>query len=97
MAMPGFTGVAALKADTAQYRTTWTYAALERSVILPQLQPGCRRAAGNCTGIGGRSTTSLEGRTQTCGGWFQYPYIEICREPWSGFDSIAQGCNPCAW
>jgi hypothetical protein len=58
----------------------------------------CRSFTGKCTGFGTRQcvtapvsispdATTIE---QCCGGWFQYPWVEVCpgKEP-------RQGCGAC--
>ncbi|MCZ8132680.1 MAG: hypothetical protein O9284_15470 [Steroidobacteraceae bacterium] len=60
----------------------------------------CRRYTGRCTGFGRRSCVAApvalspdaEVIEQCCGGWFQFPWIEICdgRPPRSG-------CGFCFW
>lgn len=60
----------------------------------------CWRFNGSCTGFGSRQCVSGPERQepdaaiieQCCGGWFQYPWIEVCPgEP------ARTGCGFCFW
>jgi hypothetical protein len=61
---------------------------------------GCWSFAGGCTGWGSRRCVSAPARqepdaeivTQCCGGWFQYPWIEVCPG-----ESARSGRGFCLW
>jgi hypothetical protein len=61
---------------------------------------GCWHFSGNCTGFGKRQCVSgpasqdpdAEIIEQCCGGWFQYPWIEVCPG-----QQATQGCGFCFW
>ncbi len=97
MRIPGFT------AEVTCYRTRERYqlgAPSTTSIVqvVPQQDPGCRRVAGQCTGLwGGRSTASLGGYTAVCTRPFQYAYVEICTNPYTGNQTVNQGCALCVW
>jgi hypothetical protein len=60
----------------------------------------CWKFSGRCTGFGSRQCVLGPARqepdaeiiTQCCGGWFQYPWIEVC----PGQEARA-GCGFCFW
>ena len=61
---------------------------------------GCWHFDGRCTGFGSRQCVSGPARQepdaeiieQCCGGWFQYPWIEVCPG-----EAARTGCGFCLW
>ena len=61
---------------------------------------GCWHFNGRCTGFGSRQCVSgpasqepdAEIIEQCCGGWFRYPWIEVCPG-----ESARTGCGFCFW
>jgi hypothetical protein len=78
-------------------RTGLRRAALRR---LAATSDDCWRFQGDCTGFGRRRCVSGPARQepdaeiveQCCGGWFQYPWIEVCPG-----EEARRGCGFCFW
>jgi hypothetical protein len=95
----GLTPCAACSRRAERLNRVLVFAPAPRAQLRAQAAP-CWYYHGRCTGFGSRQcVTAPESQspdaasvTQCCGGWFQYPWIEVC--PGS---PAARGCGFCLW
>jgi len=101
MSLPNPSAAVSLRKPEHQYRASAIQTSEEaRGSVQPQQWqwPFCSTDHGNCTGFGGVSTASADGFTQTCTAPFQYPWVQVCRNPWTGgTPQVNRGCGICLW
>jgi hypothetical protein len=94
--MPGLTAGFSF-ARSSSHRAAVEHGFAEDPAAVVPAQQCCATGSGPCTGLfAAPSTATLAGRSVTCTGAYQYPWITVCRDVnFGGITAVASGCGFC--